>query len=49
MRTPREYATSTAVIHLMKGAVYREQHEQVWQSLTRHLGPVRDHFDVAGL
>jgi hypothetical protein len=49
MRTTQEHETSTAVIHLMKGVVYREQHEQVWQSLTRHLGPVRDHFDVAGL
>lgn len=49
MRTPQEHETSLAVVQLMKGVVYREQHEQVWAGLGRHLGPVRDHFSVAGL
>lgn len=49
MRTPEELAVSTAVIQLMKGAVYRETHETVWASLARHAGAVRDHFEVIGV
>lgn len=49
MRTPEEYAVSTAAIQLMRGVVYRETHEAVWGSLSRHSGPLRDHFAVLGV
>lgn len=49
MRSLEELAVSTAVIALMKGVVYREVHESVWASLSRHQGAVRDHFEVIGV
>jgi len=49
MRTVEEQAVSTAVIQLMKGVVYRETHEVVWASLSRHTGGLRDHFAVLGV
>lgn len=49
MRTAQEYAVSTAAITLMRGVVYREAHEAVWACLTRHNGPLRDHFGVLGV
>ena len=49
MRTADEQAVSTAVITLMKGVAYRENHEAVWATLARHAGPIRDHFAVLGV
>ncbi len=49
MRTEQETAASVAVITLMRGVVYREAQEQVWQTLLRHGAPVRDHFDMIGV
>lgn len=49
MRSDQETATSVAVIMLMRGVVYRETHETVWQTLLRHGAPVRDHFDTIGV
>lgn len=40
---------STAAITLMRGVVYRENHEQVWATLQRHGGQVRDHFTLIGV
>lgn len=44
MRTPEEHATASAVIRLMRGAVYQEGDEDVWTALHRHAGAIRDHF-----
>jgi hypothetical protein len=49
MRTPDEHAVATAIIELMRGVVYREQHEDSWATLDRHVGPVRDHFAAIGV
>jgi hypothetical protein len=49
MRTPEEHAVATAIIELMRGVVYREQHESSWATLDRHAGPVRDHFAAIGV
>lgn len=49
MRTPEEQAIATAIIELMRGVVYREQHEDSWATLDRHAGPVRDHFGAIGV
>lgn len=49
MRSETELATSTAVIQLMRGVVYRETHEDVWATLQRHAAPVRDHFTTIGV
>ena len=49
MRTPEEHAVASASIELMRGVVYREQHEDSWATLDRHLGPVRDHFAALGV
>lgn len=40
---------STAVVALMKGVVYRDTHEAVWQHLLRLQPQLRDHFEVTGL
>lgn len=40
---------SAAVVQLMKGVVYRDTHEAVWQSVLRLQPQLRDHFDVPGL
>ncbi|HWH28073.1 MAG TPA: DUF4194 domain-containing protein [Mycobacteriales bacterium] len=49
MRTAEESAIATAIIELMRGVVYREQHEASWATLDRHAGPVRDHFAAIGV
>lgn len=49
MRSESELAVSTAVITLMRGVVYRESHETVWQGLLRYGAPVRDHFATIGV
>jgi hypothetical protein len=49
MRSEAELATSTAVITLMRGVVYRETHEAVWATLQRYAAPVRDHFATIGV
>lgn len=49
MKSDEETAASLAIIALMKGVVYRETHETPWAALGRHLGAVRDHFEVIGV
>lgn len=49
MRTPEEHAVASAIIELMRGVVYREQHEDSWGTLDRAVGPVRDHFAAIGV
>lgn len=49
MRTPDEHAVASTVIELMRGVVYQESHETVWQTLGRHGGQIRDHFATLGL
>lgn len=49
MRSEAEVATSTAIIRLMKGVVYRETHEQEWATLVHRAAPVRDHFTTIGV
>ena len=49
MRSVEENATSLSIIALMKGVIYRDTHESIWASLARHLGAVRDHFEVLGV
>ncbi len=33
----------------MRGVVYREQHEDTWGALDRHVGALRDHFAAIGV
>lgn len=40
---------SAAAVGLMKGVVYRDTHEAVWQHVLRLQPQLRDHFDVTGL
>jgi uncharacterized protein DUF4194 len=40
---------STAVIQLMKGAVYRDTHDKAWQHLLQLQPQVRDYVEVLGL
>lgn len=49
MRTPEEHAVASAIIELMRGVVYREQSEDTWSTLDRHVGLVRDHFSAIGV
>ena len=49
MRTLEEQAVASSIIELMRGVVYREQHEDTWATLDRHAGPVRDHFAAIGV
>ena len=49
MRTPEQHSIASAVIELMRGVVHREQHEDSWNTLDRHSGPVRDHFEMIGV
>ncbi len=49
MRTAEEHAIASAIIELMRGVVYREQHEDSWGTLDRSAGPVRDHFAAIGV
>lgn len=49
MRTPEEHAVASAIIALMRGAVYRESAEEVWTTLDRRGAPVREHFATIGI
>lgn len=49
MRTSEEHAVASAIIHLMRGVVYREQDEPTWTTLGRHAPAVRDHFAAIGV
>ena len=49
MRTPEEQASSTAIIKLMQGVIYRETNEDVWRTLERNGAPVLDHFARIGV
>ena len=49
MRTPEEHAVGPALIHLMRGVVYRESNEDAWATLERQGATVRDHFSVIGV
>ena len=40
---------AAAIIHLMRGVVYREQDETTWTALGRHAPAVRDHFAAIGV
>ncbi len=42
-------AVAAVAVHLLKGVVYRDQHEAVWQDLLTFQGPVREYLDVIGL
>jgi hypothetical protein len=49
MSTDTAPALSQTVVQLMKGVVYRDTHEAVWQQLLRLQPRLRDYFDVMGL
>lgn len=49
MRTETETVVGTTIIKLMRGVVYRETDEESWLTLSRHAGPVRDHFATIGV
>lgn len=49
MRTSDEHAIAVAIIELMRGVVYQEINETVWQTLGRHGGSIRDHFATLGV
>jgi len=49
MRTPEEHAVAAAIIHLMRGVVYREEDESTWTTLGRNSSAVRDHFAAVGV
>jgi uncharacterized protein DUF4194 len=47
--TGTEPDLSTAVVQLMKGAVYRDTHDKAWQHLLQLQPQVRDYVEVLGL
>jgi hypothetical protein len=47
--TGTEPDLSTAVVQLMKGAVYRDTHDKAWQHLLQLQPRVRDYVEVLGL
>ena len=49
MRTAVEHAVASAIIRLMRGAVYRETDEDTWTALDRQGAAVRDHFAAIGV
>jgi hypothetical protein len=49
MRSTEEYAVAAAIIHLMRGVVYREHDEPTWTTLDRNAPAVRDHFAAIGV
>lgn len=49
MRTAEEHSRAAAVIHLMRGVVYREQDEAAWATLRGDAAAVRDHFAAVGV
>lgn len=44
-----EQAVATAIIHLMRGVVYRETHEADWETLRSDAAAVLDHFATIGI
>lgn len=44
-----EPEVSRAIIRLMQGVVYRETDEDVWGTLERSIGAIRDHFSDIGV
>lgn len=49
MRNEHEQAVASALIHLMRGVVYRVSDETTWGTLERHRAAVRDHFAQIGV
>jgi hypothetical protein len=49
MRAAEEHSRAAAIIHLMRGVVYREQDEAAWATLGRDAAAVRDHFAAVGV
>lgn len=49
MAETNELALSHVIIPLLKGVVYRDQHEQTWQLLTEMRAEAADHVKVLGL
>lgn len=49
MAVSTEHAVATAIIHLMQDVVYRETHEDTWETLQSRGGAVRDHFETLGI
>jgi hypothetical protein len=47
--TGTEPELSTAVVQLMKGAVYRDTHDKAWEHLLQLQPQVRDYVEVLGL
>jgi hypothetical protein len=47
--TTRPDDLSLLVIHLLKGPIYRDSHEKLWEPLERHRRRVVDHVAVLGL
>ncbi|MGW6904828.1 DUF4194 domain-containing protein [Streptomyces sp. NPDC054940] len=48
--TPQQpYALSLPVNQLLKGPVFRDQHERAWDALLHHSAGVKDYVDVMGL
>lgn len=44
-----EQDVAPAIIHLMRGVVYRETHETTWMTLKSDPAPVLDHFATIGI
>lgn len=44
-----EHAVATAIINLMQGVIYRETHEDSWDTLQSSGAAVRDHFETLGI
>lgn len=49
MAVSAEHAVATAIINLMQDVVYRETHEDSWETLQSHGAAVRDHFETLGI
>ncbi|MFD7498833.1 DUF4194 domain-containing protein [Streptomyces sp. NPDC059832] len=48
--TPQQpYTLSLPVNQLLKGPVFRDQHERAWDALLHHSADVKDYVDVMGL
>lgn len=46
---PGQRPDSLAIIHLLKGVVYRDTQPELWQDLERHRAGIADYFAVIGL
>lgn len=49
MAVSTEHAVATAIINLMQDVVYRETHEDSWETLQSRGAAVRDHFATLGI